>query len=105
MRHYQGVREAEHLLIELLSFLETERVSRDEAERALLALIASTPPRAGAIEALEFTMRTLRWESVRAGLERIESSAENFRTRDAARHALRAYDEEWPEGRAYRTYK
>jgi hypothetical protein len=59
----------------------------------------------GALEILEFTMHTLRWDEVRATLQHHAESGSDFRTRDMARSALQAFEDEWPGGEIYRRYR
>lgn len=100
--HFVGVGEIEHLLVDLLSFLKSGRIDRAVASEALIGLIEPWP---GAPEVLEFTMRDLRWSEVKAALEAHVASDANFRTRDMAVAVLQVFEEDWPGGQIYRTYR
>ena len=58
-----GVQSLEPRLVDLLAFLQSDRVDRSTAEALLIEFITTWEP--GAIEAAEFTMRTLRWPGIR----------------------------------------
>jgi hypothetical protein len=80
-----------------------------EAEAFMVRLVDTWPQNArefgGIVEALEFTMRDLRWEGVRAALLRLVDSDADFRVKDLARHALEVYEEDWRGGEIYATYR
>lgn len=100
--HFVGVNQIEHLLVDLLAFLKSGRVERADASDALIGLIEPWP---GAPEVLEFTMRELQWSEVKAALERHVASESDFRTRDLAANVLQVYEDHWPGGEIYRTYR
>jgi len=78
-----------------------------EAETFLVDLINewSVESGGGVVVALEFTMRDLQWEGVRPALLRLNESDADFRVRDLARHALEVYEDDWPGGEIYSTYR
>jgi hypothetical protein len=79
-------------------------VSETYAQKELLKYL--TELRHGGVETVEFTMRMLQWKGMKEALQSIKDSSElDFRVRDLARDALKVYEREWPQGRAYRTYK
>lgn len=100
---YVGVNSYENLLVGLRDLLRSGRVDRADAVSELRHLSTEWPP--GAVEALEFTMHELRWPEIREALEDHRRSGADFRTRDLAAQALQAFDDEWPEGDIYRTYR
>ena len=100
--HFVGVNQIEHLLVDLLAFLESGQVERAAAAAALIGLIEPWP---GAPEVLEFTMRDLQWPEVRDALEAHLASDSDFRTRDMAANVLQVYEDDWPGGEIYRTYR
>ena len=100
--HFVGVDQIEHLLIDLVAFLKSGRVERVAASEALIGLIEPWP---GAPEVLEFAMRELRWLEVRDALEAHVGSDSDFRTRDMAASVLQVYEDDWPGGEIYRTYR
>lgn len=99
---FVGVGEIEHLLIDLVAFLKSGRIER---QAAVAVLIEQIDPWPGAPEVLEFTMRDLRWAEVRDALESHVASESDFRTKEMARTVLEAFDERWPGGEIYRTYR
>ncbi|MUN05705.1 hypothetical protein [Agromyces luteolus] len=100
---FVGVNSYEHLLVHLLDLLESGRVDRESALAEFDRLASDWPP--GAAEALEFTMHRLRWPEVRRTLEDHRQHGTDFRTRDLAAQVLEAFDDEWPAGDIYRTYR
>jgi len=100
--NFVGVNQIEHLLIDLLAFLKSGRVERADASEALIGLIEPWP---GAPEVLEFTMRELQWPEVKAALERHVASESDFRTREMAASVLQVYEDDWPGGEIYWTYR
>jgi hypothetical protein len=78
-----------------------------EAETFLVSVVNewSVESGSGVVEALEFTMRELRWEGVRLALLRLSELGADFRVRDLARHALEVYEDDWPGGEVYSTYR
>lgn len=100
--HFVGVNQIEHLLVDLVAFLKSGRVERAAAADALIALIEPWP---GAPEVLEFTMRELQWPEVKAALETHVASESDFRTRDLAASVLQVFEDDWPGGEIYRTYR
>lgn len=98
-----GVDSYEDLLIELLGLLRSGRLARAEATLPLRTLVSEWPP--GAPEILEFTMHELRWPEIRGALEDHRVHGADFRTRDLAAQVLQAFEDEWPEGDIYRTYR
>jgi hypothetical protein len=100
---YPGVAEIEPVLMSLLDELSRPDADRQRATLVLQRLIEEWPP--GALEIIEFTMHRLRWPEVKVALERQAADlAVDFRLRDQARHALRAFEDEWPDGEVYTTY-
>ena len=99
---FVGVNLIEHLLVDLVAFLKSGRVARAAASDALIGLIEPWP---GAPEVLEFTMRELRWPEVKSALEAHVASESDFRTRDLASNVLQVYEDDWPGGEIYRTYR
>ena len=102
MENFVGVNRVEHLLVDLLLFLKSDRIGREDAAGSLIALVEPWP---GAPEVIEFTMRDLQWPEVRHALEAHVSSDADFRTRDMASSVLEVYEERWPAGEIYRTYR
>jgi hypothetical protein len=100
---FNGVNSYEHLLVALLELLESGRVDRPNAVAELNRLATEWPP--GAPEALEFAMHKLRWAEVRSALEDHRAHGVDFRTRDLATQVLQAFEDDWPEGDIYRTYR
>ena len=100
---YVGVNSFEHLLVDLLDLLKSDRVDRVDAVSGLERLTTEWPP--GAVEILEFTMHELRWPEIREALEDHRVRGADFRTRDQAARALQAFEDDWPEGDIYRTYR
>lgn len=100
---YPGVNSYEHLLVDLLDLLLSGRLAKTEAVSALDRLVSEWPP--GAPEVLEFTMHRLRWPEVRDALEDHRAHASDFRTRDLAVQVLQAFEDDWPEGDIYETYR
>jgi hypothetical protein len=98
-----GVNSYEDLLIELLGLLRSDRVGRADAVSELERLVAEWSP--GAAEALEFTMHELRWPEIRRALEDHQANGVDFRTRNLAGQVLQAFEDDWPEGDIYRTYR
>lgn len=98
-----GVNSFENLLVDLRDLLRSGRVDRTDAASELRRLAAEWPP--GAVEVLEFTMHEFRWPEIRNALEDHRVSGVDFRTRDLAAQVLQAFDDEWPEGDIYRTYR
>jgi hypothetical protein len=95
----------EHLLVGLVQFLDRGEVSREASVAALLAFISAEPPRAGAVEAVEFVAGVLGWEELKEGLEKLrDSETAYYVNRDLALSALEAFDPQW-RGGAYRTFK
>jgi putative protein kinase ArgK-like GTPase of G3E family len=101
--HFDGIDELQHLLEGLLAFLLANEQFRSEAVHQFRSIASDW--RAGAVEVLEFTMRSLRWDEVRRALEGTVSDAPDFRVRDLARQALEVYGTEWPGGEIYRHYR
>ncbi len=98
-----GVDSFEHLLIDLVTLLESEHVERSAAVAELRRLAAEWPW--GAVEALEFAMRSLQWPEVRDALEDHLAHGVDFRTRTLAAQVLEAYQDDWPAGDIYMTYR
>lgn len=80
---------------------------KSEAETFLVSVVNewSVESGGGVVEALEFTMRELRWEGARLALLRLSELGADFRVRDLARHALEVYEDDWPGGEIYSTYR
>ena len=95
--------QSEDLLVDLRDLLRSGRVDRADAVSELVRLSTEWPP--GADEALEFTMHELRWPEVREALDDHRMSGADFRTRDRAAVVLRAFEDDWPDGEIYRTYR
>ncbi|MEM7323793.1 MAG: hypothetical protein AAF531_11965 [Actinomycetota bacterium] len=101
-QHFVGVGEWEHLLVDLTRFLRSETLDREQAVGVLIGWAASWPW--GAVEALEFTMRELRWPEVHEFLVEQRTESADFRHRDLAASVLEVFEPEWPGGVIYRTY-
>lgn len=97
------VEDLEPDLRDLLAYLRTVGQAQQEAEAALIALLDSWP--LGAVEILEFTMRSLRWETVRAALLTEINTDADFRAKDQARRVLEVYEPEWESGEIYASYR
>jgi hypothetical protein len=97
------IADLEPLLLDLLDYLSSVGASQQEAEATLIELLDTWPW--GALEALEFTMRTLQWDAVRQALENQLNSDADFRLKDQARHVLEVFEREWPGGEVYATYR
>ncbi|HET7689773.1 MAG TPA: hypothetical protein VFK41_05325, partial [Nocardioidaceae bacterium] len=102
--HYVGVGEWEHLLVDLLRVLQSDRVPRARGVQFAVSLVAELWEQ-GTPELLEFTMRTLQWPEVQEALQTHTESDADFRTRDLASSVLEVYGPEWPNGEIYRTYR
>lgn len=98
-----GVDSYEYLLVELLDLLRSAQVDRSEAVTALTQLATAWSP--GSPEVLEFTMHELRWPEVRAALVTHSLHGSDFRTRNLAAQVLEAFDDDWPAGEIYGTYR
>lgn len=98
-----GVNTYEYLLADLLALLESDRVARPVAIHAMTRLATDWPW--GSVEALEFTMRRLRWPEVRKALEDHRAHGADFRTRDLAAQVLEVYQDDWPAGEIYEAYR
>ncbi len=98
-----GVNEYEGLLIQLLALLESHDLDHHAAAEQLIRLTEEWPW--GAVESLEFTMRRLRWPEVREALLAHHQRGLDFRTRDLAAQVLDAYEDDWPTGEIYETYR
>lgn len=95
-------RAMEPTLLRLRERLEASGSLRPVAEEVVLELLDDWP--FGAVEALEFPMRTLQWESIRLAMVRTADGAADFRDRDLARRVLEVYEDVWPGGDIYETY-
>jgi hypothetical protein len=97
-------------LTELLVLLR-EDGRRAEFVDALLALLHPAVgelqlARPGIVDILEFCMRELRWEEIRDVMQALSTdAASDWRIRSAAERVLEAYEDEWPGGEIYRTYR
>jgi len=100
---YVGVNSFENLLVGLRDLLRSGRVDRTDAASELRRLATEWPP--GAVEALEFTMHEFRWPEVREALEDHRVSGVDFRTRDLAARVIQSFEDDWPEGDIYGTYR
>ena len=98
-----GVEELEPSLVDLLAYLQSDASDQSGAEELMQTLASEWPE--GAVEALEFTMRSLKWEGVRSVLLAQRDGAEDFRHKDQARRVLEAYEPDWPGGEIYSTYR
>lgn len=98
-----GVDTFEYLLLDLLALLESGRVARPVAIAELRRLGTDWPW--GAVQALEFTMRRLRWPEVREALESHRLRGADFRTRTLASQVLEVYQDDWPVGEIYESYR
>lgn len=101
-QRFTGVREWEHLLVDLTALLRAEVLPRPQAVAVLLSWAASWPW--GAIEVLEFSMRGLQWSEIRQFLVEQAADSTDFRHRNLAAQALEAFEPDWPGGQIYRTY-
>jgi hypothetical protein len=101
--NHVGVDSYEDLLVDLRDLLRSGRVERVDAVSELRRLCTEWPP--GAVEALEFTMHELRWPEIQESLEDHRMGGADFRTRDLAAQVLQAFDDDWPEGDIYQTYR
>lgn len=98
------VADLEPELIRLLALLR-EAGPQSEAEAFMVDLVDEWPD-GPVTEALEFTMRELRWEGVHAALLRlVASDTTDSRIRDQARRVLEAFEGEWPSGEIYAHYR
>lgn len=98
-----GVDTYEYLLADLLALLESDRVARTVAVAELRRLATDWPW--GSVEALEFTMRRLRWPEVREALESHRAQGADFRTCNLATQVLEVYQDDWPAGEIYEAYR
>lgn len=97
-------------LLRLRGLLESSSEAHRESLDTVLALTTPGPgelplARRGVVEILEFCMRELRWPEVREAMMAMDSSALDWRVRRAAQRVLEVYDEEWPGGEIYDTYR
>lgn len=103
-------RAVEPPLLKLRSLLKSSSKPRRESVDAVLAL--TTPRtgelplrRPGVVEILEFCMRELRWPEIREAMLAMDSPSRDWRVRRAAQRVLEVYDDEWPGGDIYDTYR
>lgn len=101
--HFVGVNVYEHALVDLLQLLQSDRLPHSIAVDVLLHQVRDWDW--GAVEVLEFSMRSLRWPAVREALVAHVAHGDDFRTRDLAQQVLQVYEPEWPGGEIYRTYR
>lgn len=102
---HPGTRVVEHLLVSLVDFLKSGRLSRSAAVQALIAFIGAEPPRVGAVETLEFVMASEQWPELRAELAELRhSESADYRNRDLARSALAAGEPGW-HGGSFRSFE
>lgn len=101
--HHVGVSEYEHQLVDLLALLDSDRVTRATAVSALTMLATEWPW--GAVETLEFCLRSLRWEELRRVLVAQRETNPDFRYRNLAGQVLEVYTHAWPAGEIYATYR
>ena len=97
------VADLEPLLVELLALLSSPATDRTAAEQILVEQVGPWPP--GSVEALEFTMRTLRWPAVQQALLAHVDSDDDFRLRDQSRRVLEVFDPIWDGGGIYAYYR
>ncbi|GAA1475660.1 hypothetical protein GCM10009623_01060 [Nocardioides aestuarii] len=102
-QHLVGVNLYEHALVDLLQLLQSDRLPYSTAVDALLQQARSWDW--GAVEVLEFSMRSLQWPEVREALVAHVAHGDDFRTRDLAQQVLHVYEPAWPGGEIYRTYR
>lgn len=102
-QRFVGVNEYEDLLVDLLALLRSDDLPRETAVAALTRLAVGWPW--GAVEALEFSLRSLRWDELRHVLEAQRKENPDFRCRALAGQVLEVYAEAWPGGDIYRTYR
>jgi hypothetical protein len=101
--HFVGVDVYEHALADLVELLQSDRLPRSVGVDALLRQIREWDW--GAVEVLEFSMRSLQWPEVHEALLAHVAQGDDFRTRDLARQVLEVYKPDWPAGEIYRTYR
>ncbi|GAA1479213.1 hypothetical protein GCM10009623_36590 [Nocardioides aestuarii] len=102
-KHLVGVNVYEHALVDLLQLLQSDRLPHSTAVDALLKLVRDWDW--GAVELLEFSMRSLQWPEVREALAAHAAHGDDPRTRDLAQQVLQVFEPEWPDGEIYRTYR
>lgn len=102
-RESVGVDDYESTLFQLLVLLQSDDLARGVAVQQLARLTEEWPW--GAVEALEFTMHRLRWPEIREALLKHRQYGTDFRTRDLAAQVLEAFEDDWPGGEIYRTYR
>jgi hypothetical protein len=93
-------------LEELLSLIEGSPERHEEFTNKLLALLDPAPNelqlgRPGIVDILEYCMHRLRWPEMREAMQRLVSTAGDWRVSRAAERVLEAYDDEWPAGEIY----
>ncbi|MEP7762542.1 hypothetical protein [Sanguibacter sp. 25GB23B1] len=103
-------RAVEPPLLKLRSLLKSSSEPRWEFLDAIRALTTPGPgelplARPGVVEILEFCMRELRWPEIREAMVAMDSPAHDWRVQRAAQRVLEVYDDEWPGGDIYDTYR
>ena len=105
------------LLAILLTFVVLNAEHRRTAEAQFRRLVPSVEHRGavaapapfGTVEILEFCMRALRWEGVRADLHAVvrahPGDGHNWEVRKAALRILDAYEGVWDNADLYRLYR
>jgi hypothetical protein len=100
--HFFGVSELEHLLVDLLEFIQAGTVRRELLEQRLITLFVAATP--GSVEVLEFVMRALRWSAVELELRTIQETDSDFRVVNEAKRVLEVFETDWDNGDIYRFY-
>ena len=93
-------------LEQLLALFESSPERHEEFSNKLLALLDPAPNelqlgQPGIVDVLEYCMHGLRWPEIREALQRIASTAADWRVSRAAKRVLEAYEDEWPAGEIY----
>jgi hypothetical protein len=104
-----GTNEIEHLLYDLLKFLQRNLEKRAEFEPILFDLLERNPD--GTSEIISFTMHSLRWESVKDYVEQVRDRdvepsppRAELRRRNYDR-LLTSFDDDWDEADLYEYYR
>lgn len=103
-------RDIEPALLRLRQYLASQGEARKASVDALISLAVPEPgtvalSQPGVVEILEFCMRELRWPEVYDAMAALDSPSHDWRVRRAAQRVLEVYEEDWPGGEIYETYR
>lgn len=104
-----GTNEIEHLLVDLLRFLESHPESRHDFEEVMRTFLLRNS--AGAYETIGFTMRTLRWAAMEQCVSEVRDHAQDLSAARAEMwrsnydRLLSAFADEWDDSDLYDYYR